>query len=154
VGRAHCCVRSACGTDVRSRAGRSVLRKGPVRSVAIDLESVRAAYESRTVLFDISCSVRQSECLGIFGHNGAGKSTLLRVLAGSVPVKSGQLRITTADGMRPQPVVRLVPQEEMVFEHLTVRENLVVGVWNDRNGWRNVNDRIDAVCTFLPAVGA
>lgn len=122
--------------------------------MAIDLQSVRAAYESRTVLFDISCSVRPSECLGIFGHNGAGKSTLLRVLAGSVPVKSGQLRITTADGMRPQPVVRLVPQEEMVFEHLTVRENLVVGVWNDRNGWRNVNDRIDAVCTFLPAVGA
>jgi ABC-type branched-subunit amino acid transport system ATPase component len=122
--------------------------------VAIELESAQAAYESRTVLFDISCAVRQNECLGIFGHNGAGKSTLLRVLAGSIPLKAGLLRVSAADGMPARPVVRLVPQEEMVFEHLSVRENLVVGVWNDRAGWRTVDDRIEAVCTFLPAVGA
>ena len=41
----------------------------------------------------------------------------------------------------------------MVFEHLTVRENLVIGMWNDRAAWRDAANRIDAVCTFLPAVG-
>ncbi len=52
--------------------------------MAIAIESLRAGYGPRTVLFDVDCEVRTGEILGIFGHNGAGKTTLLRVLAGSL----------------------------------------------------------------------
>jgi branched-chain amino acid transport system ATP-binding protein len=41
----------------------------------------------------------------------------------------------------------------MVFEHLTVHENLMIGLWNDRKAWRNADQRIGAVCELLPAVG-
>jgi branched-chain amino acid transport system ATP-binding protein len=117
--------------------------------MTIVVESLRAGYGPRTVLFDVDVAVRPGEILGIFGHNGAGKTTLLRVLAGSLAPRSGSIR--TDGGKRP--VVRLVPQEEMVFEHLTVRENLMTGLWNDREAWRSAGRRIEAVCTLLPTVG-
>jgi branched-chain amino acid transport system ATP-binding protein len=115
--------------------------------MAIVVESLRAGYGSRTVLFDVDLAVQPGEILGIFGHNGAGKTTLLRVLSGSVRPRSGSVQ--TAGDL----VVRLVPQEEMVFEHLTVHENLMIGLWNDRKAWRSADRRIEAVCELLPAVG-
>jgi len=115
--------------------------------MTITVESLRAGYGSRTVLFDVDAVVRTGEILGIFGHNGAGKTTLLRVLAGSLSPRSGSVRAAE------QSVIRLVPQEEMVFEHLSVRENLMVGLWNDRNAWRGADQRIRAVCELLPTVG-
>jgi branched-chain amino acid transport system ATP-binding protein len=117
--------------------------------VAIAIESLRAGYGPRTVLFDVDCEVRTGEILGIFGHNGAGKTTLLRVLAGSLPARSGAVRATEGA----LPVIRLVPQEEMVFEHLSVRENLMIGLWNDKAAWRTADQRIASVCELLPAVG-
>jgi branched-chain amino acid transport system ATP-binding protein len=119
----------------------------------IVIESLRAGYGSRTVLFDVDAAVRSGEILGIFGHNGAGKTTLLRALAGSLPVSSGAVRVTSGDEMAERPVIRLVPQEEMVFEHLSVRENLMVGLWNDKKAWRSADQRIAAVCELLPTVG-
>ena len=117
--------------------------------MAIAIESLRAGYGARTVLFDVDCEVRTGEILGIFGHNGAGKTTLLRVLAGSLPARSGAVRATEGA----LPVIRLVPQEEMVFEHLSVRENLMIGLWNDKAGWRTADQRIASVCELLPTVG-
>ena len=117
--------------------------------MTIVVESLRAGYGPRTVLFDVDAAVRTGEILGIFGHNGAGKTTLLRVLAGSLAPRSGSIR--TDGGKRP--VIRLVPQEEMVFEHLSVRENLMAGLWNDRHAWRGADRRIEAVCDLLPTVG-
>jgi ABC-type branched-subunit amino acid transport system ATPase component len=119
----------------------------------IVIEALRAGYGSRTVLFDVDAEVRSGEILGIFGHNGAGKTTLLRALAGSLPLRAGAVRVTSGDEMATRPVIRLVPQEEMVFEHLSVRENLMVGLWNDRNAWRGAGQRIEAVCELLPTVG-
>lgn len=114
--------------------------------MTIVVESVRAGYGSRTVLFDVDCEVRPGEILGIFGHNGAGKTTLLRVLAGALPARAGTVRNAHS-------VIRLVPQEEMVFEHLSVRENLMIGLWNDKAAWRGADKRIAAVCELLPTVG-
>jgi branched-chain amino acid transport system ATP-binding protein len=119
----------------------------------IVIEALRAGYGSRTVLFDVDCTVRSGEILGIFGHNGAGKTTLLRALAGSLPLRSGTVRVASGDEMAQRPVIRLVPQEEMVFEHLSVRENLMVGLWNDKHAWRSADRRIGAVCELLPTVG-
>ena len=120
--------------------------------MAMRFQTLRAGYDQRPVLFDATGEIRQGECLGVFGHNGAGKTTLLRVLGGTLRASGGRQWVDTGDGMPERPVVRLVPQEEMVFEHLTTRENLRIGLWNDRVRWRTAASHVDAVCDFLPAL--
>lgn len=71
--------------------------------------------------------------LAIVGPSGAGKSTLLRVLAGVEPRARGRVEVNgavwqdTAHGVVVPPWERRVgwvPQETLLFPHLSVRENL------------------------------
>ncbi|MBL1100436.1 ribosomal protection-like ABC-F family protein [Streptomyces coffeae] len=63
----------------------------------ISLRGVTLSRGDRTLLDDVSFSVRPGERVGIVGENGAGKSTLLKVLAGSEPSDDGVV-VTVADG--------------------------------------------------------
>ena len=55
-------------------------------------KSYRTRTGSRTVLHDVSLTLRRGEALGICGHNGAGKSTLMRLIAGVEQPSSGTIR--------------------------------------------------------------
>jgi branched-chain amino acid transport system ATP-binding protein len=121
--------------------------------MSIAVRDIRAGYDVRTVLFDVTAEIRNGECLGVFGHNGAGKTTLMRALSGSIPLTAGAISVATEDGMPGRPRIRLVPQEEIVFEHLTVAENLKIGLWDDRGSWRHASSRTAEVCAIFPAVG-
>ncbi|KUF07107.1 ABC transporter ATP-binding protein [Leucobacter sp. G161] len=53
--------------------------------------------EPRTVLDDISLTVRRGETLGLVGESGCGKTTLARTIAGLIPPSSGKIRFDGAD---------------------------------------------------------
>ena len=55
------------------------------------LFSSRRRYERRTVLNDISFSVRRGEAIGIIGQNGCGKSTTLKLLSRILYPDSGSV---------------------------------------------------------------
>ena len=78
----------------------------------------------------------ESTRIAIVGPSGVGKSTILRILAGVESRASGVVRVKerrwqdTSDGTWVQPWERevgWVPQETLLFPHLTVRENLGYG---------------------------
>lgn len=53
---------------------------------AVEIEHLSYCYPDGTeALKDISCAVREGECVGLIGPNGAGKSTLLLHLNGILP---------------------------------------------------------------------
>jgi capsular polysaccharide transport system ATP-binding protein len=52
-------------------------------------KSYRTRTGLRTVLRDVSLTLRSGDAIGICGHNGAGKSTLLRLIAGVEQPSSG-----------------------------------------------------------------
>lgn len=54
------------------------------------LEKVAKKYGKRTILTDISLSIKHGECIIIRGSNGSGKSTLLRMVTGLIPLSTGQ----------------------------------------------------------------
>ncbi len=66
--------------------------------------------------------------VGIMGGSGAGKSTLLNILNGSIRPESGSVQINGLDlyreSSRLEGVIGVVPQDDLLFEELTVFENL------------------------------
>jgi ABC-type multidrug transport system ATPase subunit len=76
---------------------------------------------SRVVaLDDVSFSLTAGQTLAIFGPNGAGKTTLLKVLAGLIRPQAGSARV--AGGRR---AIGWISHQSHLYEHLTVRENLL-----------------------------
>jgi len=79
------------------------------------VKNVSKSFGRHVVLKGVSFQIQRGEIVGIVGENGAGKSTLLKIIMGLLPPNSGSVKI--------QGGVGYCPQETMVFERLTVREN-------------------------------
>jgi lipopolysaccharide export system ATP-binding protein len=93
-------------------------------------EHLAKRYKSRTVVKDLSLSLRSGEVVGILGPNGAGKTTAFYMLVGLVPCDSGQIFLNDQDVSR-LPIharARLglgyLPQEASVFRKLSVADNI------------------------------
>ena len=56
-------------------------------------DHVTVAYGGRTILADVSLSMRAGERMALVGPNGAGKSTLLRVLTGVLEPRAGDVTL-------------------------------------------------------------
>ncbi|WP_342322241.1 thiamine ABC transporter ATP-binding protein ThiQ [Kosakonia sp. BYX6] len=76
-------------------------------------------------------SAKQGEQIAVLGPSGAGKSTLLNLVAGFLTPASGTIVIegeehtTTPPSRRP---VSMLFQENNLFTHLTVRQNIGLGL--------------------------
>ena len=76
-------------------------------------------------------SARQGEMIAVLGPSGAGKSTLLNLIAGFLQPASGSIMIENHDHTRTPPARRPVSmlfQENNLFTHLTVRQNIGLGM--------------------------
>ena len=105
----------------------------------LQVRNLRCGYGSLEVVRGVSLHVAPGEIVALIGANGAGKTTLLKALVGLLPPWGGEIRVNG----RPttgQPVWRciademvLVPEGRQVFADMTVRENLVVGGYRNRD---------------------
>ena len=75
-----------------------------------------------------SFTERSGQLIAIMGGSGVGKSTLLNILNGNIPVDKGQIFINGIDihtnKKETQGLIGFVPQDDLLFEDLTVWENL------------------------------
>lgn len=83
---------------------------------------------SENGLHTFSFSEPSGQLIAIMGGSGVGKSTLINVLNGNIPVQKGTIRINQYDIYRDKKeidgLIGYVPQDDLLFEELTVRENL------------------------------
>ena len=95
----------------------------------ISLSDVTFRYEDMEMRFTLD--VPKGSLTAIIGPSGAGKSTLLSLIAGfDVPV-SGRIRIADRDmaGLTPdQRPVSMIFQDNNVFGHLDLRQNVAIGL--------------------------
>lgn len=95
----------------------------------LKLNDVTWLYEHLPMRFTLS--VRPGEQIAVLGPSGAGKSTLLNLIAGFLTPESGTLLIGdqphtfTPPAKRP---VSMLFQENNLFSHLTVRQNIGLGM--------------------------
>ena len=105
----------------------------------LDVKSVEVSYGEFLALRGVSFSVQEGELVTIIGPNGAGKSTILRSIMGLVKCRRGDIvfqgqNITSAPPhQRARLGISLVPEGRKIFADLTVRENLLMGAYIQRD---------------------
>ena len=112
--------------------------------VALEVTNVVKSFKGLRALDGVSLSVREGEIRGIVGPNGSGKTTLFNVLSGVHPPTSGSIAVfgqrsttTVAYKLSLRGVARTF-QNLRLFQLLSVRENVLVGLDRSRTlwGWR------------------
>ncbi|WP_425391440.1 ATP-binding cassette domain-containing protein [Ekhidna sp.] len=73
-----------------------------------------------------SFSEDSGRLVGIMGGSGTGKTTLMNILNGKIPLDSGRLHINgfSLEQATTEGVIGYVPQDDLLFEELTVYQNL------------------------------
>ncbi|MFK4540683.1 ATPase subunit of ABC transporter with duplicated ATPase domains [Streptomyces tendae] len=70
-----------------------------MHTAQLTLCQVTKRYPGRTVLDQVSFTLKPGEKAGLIGDNGAGKSTLLRLVAGRERPDSGEVTVTATGGI-------------------------------------------------------
>jgi urea transport system ATP-binding protein len=97
-----------------------------------EIDHVSGGYGSGLVVRDVSLSVARGEAVCLLGRNGVGKSTLVKLACGLLKPESGIVRMAGAEitGQPPSDNrtagLSYCPQERVVFDDLTVAENLTL----------------------------
>jgi branched-chain amino acid transport system ATP-binding protein len=124
----------------------------------LEVRDLEAGYGPIRALEGVSLDVGDGELVALIGANGAGKTTLLMAISGVVSPRRGSIRFagTTLGGMAPHEVMRLglghAPEGRRIFPRLTVRENLELGGFTQKDGGRLRRD-IDEACGLFPVLG-
>jgi ABC-type branched-subunit amino acid transport system ATPase component len=117
-----------------------------------------AGYGKMAILHDVTLEVRPGEMVSVIGPNGAGKSTAFKTIVGFLRPTSGRVVFDGQDiaGLRPDQVLvrglAYVPQGRIVFQQMTVLENLEMGAYIERDGTR-IRQALDRVCALFPILG-
>ncbi len=105
----------------------------------LTLENVSVNYGAINALSGVSLHVEQGEVVTLIGANGAGKSTTLRTITGLLEPTEGRV-VFEGEDISGKPTHKLVargismsPEGRGVFANLTVRENLQMGAYLQKN---------------------
>ena len=92
---------------------------------------LRKSYRKRSVIRDVSLSLKRGEVVALLGPNGSGKTTTFYAIAGLISSDGGQVLLDGQDISR-LPMYRrarlgigYLPQEMSVFRGLNVEENIL-----------------------------
>jgi ribose transport system ATP-binding protein len=123
-----------------------------------EMRGIRKAFGATIAVDGIDLSVTAGEVCAIVGQNGAGKSTLMGILAGAIRPDEGTMAL---DGKPYRPSnphdarvagVAMIHQELSLAPHLTVAENILLGMEPTRRGLlrrSEMRERAKAVLTRL-----
>ena len=104
----------------------------------LEVDGIDVAYGSVQVLWDVSFRAGEGEIVTLLGSNGAGKTTAVRTAQGLCVPRSGEVRFLGRQVHRlgPHRLVAsglcLVPEERLLFPHMSVLENLELGAYHRR----------------------
>jgi len=124
----------------------------------LDLRDVEAGYGSIQILHGVSLHVDAGEVVSVIGPNGAGKSTTFKVIMGFISHLGGEILFAGQSlvGERPHRILTrglaYVPQGRVVFATMTVRENLEMGAYLERDRAK-VAAAMEYVFSLFPRLG-
>ena len=111
----------------------------------LSVEGLRKSFGAIQALADGRLDVAAGEVTALVGENGAGKSTLVKILTGIYQPDAGSIRLDGAEIRFASPQearragISAIHQEAVMFDDLSVAENILVGAWPQTSGridWR------------------
>jgi lipopolysaccharide export system ATP-binding protein len=119
------------------------------------VNGLKKRFKSRTVVQDVSLSVKSGEVVGLLGPNGAGKTTTFYMMVGLIPLDGGKIELDGKDlshlpiHRRARMGLSYLPQEASIFRKLTVAENIQAILELARVPAEQVPDRLDRLLDEL-----
>ncbi len=131
------------------------------QNAAIALDGITKTFPGVRALSDVSLALYPGEVTALVGENGAGKSTLVKILTGIYQPDGGEITMdgekvsfSTAEAASEHGVTA-IHQETVLFDALTVAENIFIGhAPTNRFGlidWKQIHDRARDI---LDSIGA
>lgn len=121
----------------------------------LEIKDLVAGYNNVPILKNLNISANSGDITVVIGPNGAGKSTLLKTISGLIPTSEGSIKFdgNEISKMPPDEIVKLgiihVPEGRMIFNRLTVSENLLMGAFQQSNANKKKED-FDRVLQLFP----
>ena len=109
----------------------------------LGLREIKKSFGATVALDGVNLALEKGKVHALIGENGAGKSTLMNILSGSLRADSGEMQIKEKSYSPTNPLdarlnrVALIHQELSLAPHLSVAENILMGMENSRFGWLN-----------------
>src|SRR5690606_5297445 len=127
-------------------------------TVLLSVERVEADIGGSRILRGVTLEVRRGEVVCLMGRNGVGKTTTLRTImgllnagAGSISRDGQQIDAWRTD-VRARRGISYVPQGREIFPHLTIEENLRVGLAVHGRLGAAAREDLDRVYTLFPVL--
>ncbi|TYC52867.1 ABC transporter ATP-binding protein [Rhodobacterales bacterium] len=105
----------------------------------LEVAGLTSGYGAIDVLNGVSFEIRPAEIFALMGKNGMGKTTLLKTILGLVPARKGEIRLDgrAVTGTGPAALIAggigYAPQEQPLFQDLSIRDNLRLAMKSDRH---------------------
>ncbi|MGM7429224.1 sugar ABC transporter ATP-binding protein [Bacillus pacificus] len=100
----------------------------------LQVNKMSKAFSNQLVLKEVNLQVERGDIYALVGGNGAGKSTLMKILTGLYSYDDGEMYVkgTKQQFSNPSEAHRkgiyLIPQEPLIFPHMTIEENICIGL--------------------------
>lgn len=93
---------------------------------AIEAKCLQVVKNKKSILRDLTLSVRSGTVTGLIGPSGSGKTTLMRAIVGVQKVSEGRLSVLglNAGSKQLRPMIGYVTQTPSIYGDLTVEQNL------------------------------
>jgi ribose transport system ATP-binding protein len=107
----------------------------------LDVRDLAKRFGATVALDGVNLDVRAGEVHALIGENGAGKSTLMNIVAGGLEPDRGSMSVDGHDYAPSSPLdarkrgIALIHQELSLCPHLSVAENINLGLEPARRGW-------------------
>jgi len=121
----------------------------------LTVDSINVYYDAIHAIKGVSLEVKEGQIVSLIGANGAGKSTILKTISGLLRPKTGEILFEgkKLHVMQAQHIVELgichVPEGRRVFANMSVRENLEMGAFLEKDRSK-VKERMENVFIKFP----
>lgn len=120
----------------------------------LKVENLTSGYGRVMIVNDVNLEIKEGELISVIGRNGIGKTTLMKTIIGLLKAEKGNITYLDKNITKEKSYERAwkgigyVPQGHMVFQQLTVEENLKMG--ENINPIKGKKPNYDLVYEYFP----